>query len=116
VQGAQLRRVPRASGPCFLETVLLAGSCARRFIIVACDGVWDVIEDQAAVDLVRCLRLSAWLDAHERGPVRTAQVSAMLPSMGSVPEAAAQRCAAALVQEALRRGTTDNVTALVLIL
>lgn len=53
------------------------------FLIVACDGLWDVLSDQQAVNLVHGFR-------GERGDV-----------------------AKFLVEEALRRGTTDNVTVIV---
>lgn len=53
------------------------------FVIVACDGLFDVMTDQEAVDLVRKFQ-------------------------GDKSDAANQ-----LVREALSRGTTDNVTAVV---
>jgi serine/threonine protein phosphatase PrpC len=59
---------------------------ASSFLIVACDGVWDVFEDQDAVDAVRAC---AGDDRKRRG------------------------AAAKLVHEALARGSTDNVSALV---
>jgi serine/threonine protein phosphatase PrpC len=55
----------------------------RSFIIVACDGLWDVISDQEACDLV-------------------------LDYKGDKSEVAD-----VLVHEALRRGTTDNLTVVV---
>lgn len=60
------------------------------FLVIACDGVWDVMEDQDAVDLVR---------AHVAG------------GPGRVKTAAQ-----ALVDAALAKGSTDNVTALVVFL
>jgi serine/threonine protein phosphatase PrpC len=51
-------------------------------VILACDGVWDVMTDQEALDLIK----------GEQNPDRAAQI---------------------LKDEALRRGTTDNVTAMV---
>lgn len=63
-----------------------------EFIIVACDGVWDVMSDQDAVDLLR--------------PMIDQSVA-----MAEWPD-----LAAALVAEALRRGSTDNVTALIVFL
>ena len=56
-----------------------------KFLIVACDGLWDVMEDDQAVRLVY--------------------------GMDS-----AQHMAQRLVDEAMRRGTTDNVTVMVVIL
>jgi serine/threonine protein phosphatase PrpC len=56
------------------------------FIIVACDGLFDVLTDQQAVDLVRI---------YQRDP--------------PTGKSAAQY----LVDESIRRGTTDNVTVMV---
>lgn len=57
-----------------------------RFLIIACDGLWDVISDTDACKVVR---------AHLK--------------KGGRPELAAK----VLVQEAMARRTTDNVTVLV---
>ena len=53
------------------------------FLVLACDGVWDVMEDQEVVDFVK--NYAGDFDLAAR----------------------------ALVDEALRRGSTDNITALV---
>lgn len=57
------------------------------FMIVACDGLWDVMSDQEAVELVRDL------------PSRSQDSAARM-----------------LTQEALNKGSTDNVTCLVVFL
>ncbi|EED93372.1 hypothetical protein THAPSDRAFT_262201, partial [Thalassiosira pseudonana CCMP1335] len=51
-----------------------------EFLIVACDGLWDVMEDQEAVDMVR------------KYVEQTAQI---------------------LIDEAMRRGSADNITVIV---
>ncbi|TFJ80616.1 hypothetical protein NSK_008042 [Nannochloropsis salina CCMP1776] len=61
------------------------------FLILACDGVWDVLSDDEAVGLVR----GRW----ERE--------------GRRPEVDA---AGLLVQEAMRRGSSDNITCIVVLL
>jgi serine/threonine protein phosphatase PrpC len=58
------------------------------FLIVACDGFWDVCTDQQAVDLVRFYQND--------------------PSFHN-----GKTVADFLVDEALRRGTSDNVTVIV---
>jgi serine/threonine protein phosphatase PrpC len=71
------------------------------FVIVACDGLWDVVEDQESVNLV--------LEG-----IR--ELMALVPAMGQ--EGPAQRrtmaevLARMLVEEALARGTSDNVSCL----
>mmetsp|Transcript_8594 Transcript_8594/g.24129 ORF Transcript_8594/g.24129 Transcript_8594/m.24129 type:complete len:286 (-) Transcript_8594:74-931(-) len=71
------------------------------FVIVACDGLWDVVEDQESVNLV--------LEG-----IR--ELMSLLPNVGQ--EVAAHRKSMAevlarmLVEEALARGTSDNVTCL----
>lgn len=59
-----------------------------EFIILACDGVWDVMSDQEAVDLVRA--------ALKEAPEDTGRLGRLL------------------VDESLSRGSTDNVSALII--
>lgn len=58
---------------------------ADQFLIIACDGLWDVIDDQEACEMIQDIE-----DPHE--------------------------AARALVRNALERGTTDNVTVMVVTL
>mmetsp|Transcript_6390 Transcript_6390/g.13974 ORF Transcript_6390/g.13974 Transcript_6390/m.13974 type:complete len:433 (-) Transcript_6390:190-1488(-) len=64
-----------------------------EFIVVACDGLWDVMEDQEAVEIVRD---AAGAILERAKNVSSQQVASMLAQV--------------LVKEALLRGTTDNVT------
>ena len=64
-----------------------------QFIIIACDGIWDVLEDQEAVDMVR---------EHLTG--------------NPPPLHKAKSAAKVLVDAALAKGSSDNVTALVVFL
>lgn len=73
----------------FTSATKLDSTC--QFVIVACDGVWDVIGDQEAIDMVR---------ENVGGP-------------GSVLGASAARCSQVIVDGALARGSTDNVTCMV---
>jgi len=66
----------------------------EEFVIVACDGLWDTMEDEEAVDLVRTFVMDPLIDGDEKEMLR---------------DIAAQM----LCSEAMRRGTTDNVTVLV---
>lgn len=68
----------------FTTTTKIDG--ASEFLIIACDGVWDVLEDQAAVDVVRQCAAS---------------------------EQKKKLAGKALVQASLAAGSTDNVTAMV---
>jgi len=69
------------------------------FVIVACDGLWDVMDDQESVNLV--------LES-----IR--ELMALLPNTGSNGHAhrrsMAEVLARMLVEEALARGTSDNVS------
>jgi protein phosphatase PTC1 len=73
-----------------------------RFLIVACDGVWDVMTDQEAVDFVG-KRIDEALSAGESTPstpFRNFEVSV----------------AQALVDEALERQSKDNITVQIVLL
>ncbi len=63
-----------------------------QFIIIACDGVWDVLEDQEAVDMVRSFLAGA-------GDLASGVPAARI-----------------LVDAALAKGSSDNVTAFVVLL
>jgi len=60
------------------------------FLIIACDGLWDTMTDQEAVDLVR--------------------------NASSKEDTTEKELAPLLVKESLERGSTDNITALVILL
>lgn len=69
------------------------------FVILACDGLWDVMEDQESVNIVlEGLRelITLTPDVDLRGAYFKSQILARM-----------------LVEEALARGTSDNVTVLV---
>eukprot|EP01103_Thecamoeba_quadrilineata_P007913 TRINITY_DN17732_c0_g1_i1.p1 TRINITY_DN17732_c0_g1~~TRINITY_DN17732_c0_g1_i1.p1 ORF type:complete len:744 (-),score=167.40 TRINITY_DN17732_c0_g1_i1:40-2271(-) len=72
------------------------------FFIIACDGVWDVMSHDDAVQLV-----TGYLKTHP-------QPDDLLPGEEEAPSAAA--AASLLAEEAIRRGSTDNVSAVVVIL
>ncbi|KAI7735261.1 hypothetical protein M8C21_021589 [Ambrosia artemisiifolia] len=88
--------VTRALGDWYMkkEKMLIAEPDVRQivltdndeFMIIACDGIWDVMTNQEAVALVRCQ-----LRQHNDP----------------------QRCAKELVNQALRLHSTDNLTAIV---
>lgn len=71
------------------------------FIILACDGVWDVINDQQAVQLV--------LESMRELTPIARQLEADGRSMAEI-------LARMLVEEALARGSNDNISCLVIFL
>merc|ERR1711879_924735 len=69
-------------------------SSQDSFVILACDGLWDVINDQQAVDMVR-------------GSLRElTPISSRLKAEG---RSVAEILARMLVEEALQRGSNDNI-------
>lgn len=80
----------------YCQTVPLATTDTH--LILACDGVWDVMTDQNAVDFVLD-RLNKLGDAPPRGPALNARLKDVT---------------AALVNEALARKSMDNVSAIVI--
>ena len=75
-------------GAPYTSTTVVRSQEDSPFLILACDGVWDVLSDDEAVAMVAELR--------EKEEGRT-DVDA----------------AALLVQEAMRRGSSDNITCIV---
>jgi protein phosphatase 2C len=71
-----------------------------QFVILATDGLWDVVDDQAAV------RLAA--DAARRAPPPTESGGG-----GARHTGAAEAAAEALLKRASELGSTDNITVLV---
>lgn len=67
-----------------------------EFIIIACDGIWDVLEDQEAVDLVKTYLRNT-------------------PG-GITPSNGGKELAHVLIEASLSKGSTDNVTACVVLL
>lgn len=68
------------------EVVVVVRGASDAFLVLACDGVWDVVENSGAAAFVR--------DAHSGG-------------------AAPEDVAAALIHDCLERGSNDNMTAIV---
>lgn len=68
-----------------------------QFLIIACDGVWDVMEDQEAVDMVR--------EHLGTGAGATAP-----------PHSKAKTAAQVLVDAAMAKGSSDNITVLIVFL
>ena len=85
-----------------------------QFIILASDGLWDVFESQEAVDFVN----NVWLGMNDKGQEehifddKQRRVSDRNKIKNSIQRRQA-RMGRYLVEEALRRGTMDNTTAVV---
>jgi serine/threonine protein phosphatase PrpC len=88
LNGARARRFVTADP--FLCTVALSPNADAPFLILCCDGVWDVLSDADAVALVQSACSS---DGPSGGERDTAKL---------------------LVKEALKRGSSDNLSAMVL--
>ncbi|XP_017243152.1 protein phosphatase 2C 50 [Daucus carota subsp. sativus] len=71
-------------------------------LILATDGLWDVVKNEEACDLAR-KRIHLW---HKRN-------GSMLTSSGEVSGSAAQDAASFLSQLALQRGSKDNISVIV---
>ena len=102
-------------------------SDSAEFVILACDGIWDVMEDWEAVDLVKTFvagAVGAGVGAGTGIPTSmNTQTGDGSTHMNTDDNIHANRirqqyerrdlAAKMLCKEAIRRGTTDNITALV---
>ena len=66
-----------------------------EFLVVACDGLWDVMEDQEVVDFIR-----KHIHVHENDHDHHANQCR-------------ENVASYVIEEALKRGSTDNITVIV---
>ena len=66
-----------------------------EFLVVACDGLWDVMEDQEVVDFIR-----KHIHVHENDTDHHAN-------------SCRENVASYVIEEALKRGSTDNITVIV---
>lgn len=83
-----------ASAPCRLQITILARKPDDELLLLASDGLWDVLTNQEACSLAkRCLRR-----ARQRGATR---------------QSAARIAATVLTRAAVDRGSRDNVTVVV---
>mmetsp|Transcript_50747 Transcript_50747/g.104414 ORF Transcript_50747/g.104414 Transcript_50747/m.104414 type:complete len:281 (+) Transcript_50747:78-920(+) len=76
-------------------------SSQDTFVILACDGVWDVMNDQQAVELVN-------ESLQELRPI--------LPQLQAEGRSMAEILSRMLVEEALARGSNDNISCVVIFL
>jgi len=91
------------AAPHCVETLL---SPKDRFVILACDGLWDVMSDQAACDFVQSmLDKEAMTSGTSERPYTSFELNSFLC-----------RVAEALVKAAIDRLSKDNITAIIILL
>ena len=78
----------------------LAGADVNPFLIVCCDGVWDVISDDEAVEMVAAISVKQRKIEQCEDATNVEQLE--------------QEAAKYLVEESLKRGSSDNLSAIVL--
>eukprot|EP00594_Rhizosolenia_setigera_P020270 CAMPEP_0178962960 /NCGR_PEP_ID=MMETSP0789-20121207/14708_1 /TAXON_ID=3005 /ORGANISM="Rhizosolenia setigera, Strain CCMP 1694" /LENGTH=364 /DNA_ID=CAMNT_0020647275 /DNA_START=92 /DNA_END=1186 /DNA_ORIENTATION=- len=80
----------------------------EAFLILACDGLWDVFTDEEAVNVVKKYMQ---FDFHSGSFARSSSASATTKSLSYNEKK--QNISQYLVREALKRGSSDNVTVVV---
>ena len=81
----------------YVSTSILTNIHDYPFLILACDGVWDVFSDQDACDLI----------------LKTLEIA---KTQGQGIKEAESQCAQILVQASIDKGSADNITAIVIFL
>jgi len=92
IQGFRALPPTEQAVTCFPEVISHKRSARDMFLILACDGVWDVLSSQEAVDFV----YQAFLEELRRGQV--------------LDESIVAKVSDSLVQDCLDRGSTDNIS------
>uniref|UniRef100_A0ACD5TYR0 Uncharacterized protein n=2 Tax=Avena sativa TaxID=4498 RepID=A0ACD5TYR0_AVESA len=87
------------------EVTLVARARDDECLVLASDGLWDVMSNEEVCDAAR-KRILLW---HKKNPTATTRGS----SDGSSPDPAAQAAAEYLSRLALQKGSKDNITVLV---
>ena len=94
------------------EVALSARRVGDQFVLLACDGVWDVMSSPQAVAFVAALLERAPAPPARAPPAHDAEVVDEVEEerlrLGGVVER--------LLDECLRRGSTDNMSAVLVIL
>lgn len=82
------------------------------FLILACDGIWDVLSDQDAVDLA----MEHWQKPKDGASRRAGRAGAgdRLPVLADACGGPFSAGAAAIVRKAFKKGSEDNLTAMVI--
>jgi serine/threonine protein phosphatase PrpC len=95
----------REQAICALPEVTVCPRADGAVVVVACDGVWDVMTSQEAVDFVYNALLEEYSDAEYAALHRHAWDPTLLP-----------RVADALLQLCVERNSKDNLSAVVVLL
>lgn len=86
-------------------TVTARSGFSGAFLVVACDGLWDVMSNQEAVDFVHNALLEEYAAPEYAAQYRTAWDPTLLP-----------RVADGLIQVCVERNSKDNLSAVVVLL
>lgn len=106
----------RAVGDSYLKPLVIADpetqhvtvEAGDTFIVVASDGLWDVLTNEEVGDLVSTISCTI-TDTHQSLPGR----SEVNTNDGPLVDEIVRQCSLALVCEAQMRGSSDNVTVVV---
>ncbi|KAL6618665.1 hypothetical protein ACP70R_033804 [Stipagrostis hirtigluma subsp. patula] len=91
------------------EVTIVARAKDDECLILASDGLWDVMSNEEACDAAR-KRILLW---HKKNAAASAAASSSAQRSGDSPDEAAQAAAEYLSKLALQKGSKDNITVLV---
>jgi serine/threonine protein phosphatase PrpC len=100
----------------FPDVIHVSRSAQDEFIVLACDGIWDVMSSQEVVDLVRDMLLNGRPPPPPPEEVQSEDGTAAEPPPPTPREWDLGAVAECLIDHCLRLGSRDNMSVIVVLM